>query len=178
MRSPLSCTFWPTEFFFSSSYFTGSVFTGFFFFPFLLYWVQSSLVFFSLSSSLGSVFFTGFFFFFSSLVWSSSLGFFFFFSFFFPFFFTGLGLPHWVGFFFFFFTRFEFLGTQKKKKKSCTVTGVRPPNSVKNSEWWKLSNGTKQPWYLEWWVMEIEWSKKANQTGPKFLDEGSEALKI
>ena len=108
MRDPLSCTFWPTDFFFIFFLFlTGLVFTGFFFFfSFLLHWVWSS--------SLGSVFFIGF----------------------------------------FFFTGFEFLGTRKeKKKKSCTVTGVGPLNSVKNSEWWKLSDGTKQPWYFEWWVM-------------------------
>ena len=53
-----------------------------------------------------------------------------------------------------------------------------PPNSVKNSEWCKLSDCTKQPWYLECWVMKIEWwvmsdgnwmIKKVNQTGPKCL---------
>ena len=69
-----------------------------------------------------------------SLVRSSSLFFFFFFS---------LGSGCWV------------LG-KKKKKNGCTLTGVEPLNSLKNSEWWKPSDGTKQPWYLEWWVMSDE----------------------
>ena len=130
--------------------------TNYFFFPFLLHWVRYSLgvffflffFFFFLSSSLGSVFFTGFFFFLSS-----SLG---------SVFFT-------VFFFFFFLTGFGFLGIGKKKKrkKSCTVIGMGPPNSVKNNEWWKLSDSTKQPWYLEWWVMSDgnlvikKWTKQA-----------------
>ena len=33
------------------------------------------------------------------------------------------------------------------------MTGVGPPNSVKNSEWWKLSDEGKQMWKIEWWVM-------------------------
>ena len=127
--------------FFFFFFLTGSVFTGFFFF---------------LSSSLGSASSLGFFFFFFFL--SSSLGLvfftgFLFFSFFF--FFFSLGSGFWV--------------LEKKKKKSCIVTSVGPPKSVKNSEWWKPSDGTKQPWYLEWWVMEIEWQKKVNQIAPKFL---------
>ena len=50
-----------------------------------------------------------------------------------------------------------------------------PTNSVKNIEWWKVSDGAKQPWYLEWWVMsnewwvtEIEWPKNGGQIASKF----------
>ena len=84
----------------------------------------------------------------------------------------------WLFFFFFHWVRVARYLEIKKKKKSCTVTGMGPPNSVKNSEWCKLSDCTKQPWYLEWWVMKIEWwvmsdgnwmIKKVNQTGPKCL---------
>ena len=57
------------------------------------------------------------------------------------------------------------------------MTGVGPPNSVKNSEWWKLSDEGKRMWKIEWqvmsdelwmmsdkwWVMEIEWQKLSDQ---------------
>ena len=131
MRDPLSCNFWPTNFFFPSSF---------------------------------------------SLVRSSSL------VFFFPFSFTGFGLLHYFFFFFFFFS----LGSGcwvlgKKKKKSCIVTGVGPQNGLKNSEWWYQTTlvfrvmidewwvMNDENWVMsdEWWVMEIEWSKKVNQTSPK-----------
>ena len=36
------------------------------------------------------------------------------------------------------------------------MTGVGPPNSVKNSEWWKLSDEGKRMWKIEWWVMSDE----------------------
>ena len=74
-------------------------------------------LFFSLSSSLGSVFFTGFLFSFLFFHWI------------------------WV-------SRYwekKKRKRKRKRKKSCIMTGVGPPNSVKNSEWWKLSDGTKQP---------------------------------
>ena len=73
--------------------------------------------------------------------------------------------------------KWEEAASGKKKKKSCTVTDVGPPNSVKNSEWWKLSDEGKQMWKIEWWVMsdelwvisdewwvmEIEWRKLSDQ---------------
>ena len=37
------------------------------------------------------------------------------------------------------------------------MTGVGPPISVKNSEWWKLSDEGKRMWKIEWWVMSYEW---------------------
>ena len=49
-----------------------------------------------------------------------------------------------------------------------------PPNSVKNIEWWKVSDGAKRVWKIKWWVMsdgnwvtEIEWWKKFIQTASK-----------
>ena len=34
-----------------------------------------------------------------------------------------------------------------------------PTNSVKNIEWWQVSDGAKQVGYLKWWVMSNEWQK-------------------
>ena len=64
------------------------------------------------------------------------------------------------------------LGTEEKKENLHRVIGMGPTNSVKNIEWWEVSDGAKQTWYFrvmsdEWWVTEIEWPKKINQTRPK-----------
>ena len=45
-----------------------------------------------------------------------------------------------------------------------------PTNSVKNIEWWKLSDDAKRVWKIEWWmmsdelwVMSDEWWKLSDQ---------------
>ena len=50
------------------------------------------------------------------------------------------------------------------------MTGVGPPNSMKNNEWWKLSDEGKWMWKIEWevmsdelWVMSDEWRKLSDQ---------------
>ena len=104
--------------------------------------------------------FLGFFFFFFS---SSSFTIFssaFFFSFFF----------HWVQvsrFFFFFFHFVCELGYWKKKKLH-RVTGMGPTNSVKNIEWWQVSDGAKRVGYFKWWVInDRNWvMKNIDSTAP------------
>ena len=84
---------------------------------------------------------------------------FFFFLFFFLFFFFS-----WVGCSgFFFFTGFSEFGYWKKKKKKLSwVIGMGPTNSVKNIEWWEVSDGAKQIWYFR--VMsDGNWVTKKNK---------------
>ena len=59
------------------------------------------------------------------------------------------------------------LGIRKKKKKLHRVTGIGPTNSVKNIEWWQVSDDAKRVWYFKWWVMSDElWvMKKKIQKG-------------
>ena len=33
------------------------------------------------------------------------------------------------------------------------MTGMGPTNSVKNIEWWQVSDGAKRVEYFEWWMM-------------------------
>ena len=48
-------------------------------------------------------------------------------------------------------------------EKAAPVTGMGPINSVKNIEWWEVSDGAKQTWYFKWWVMNDEWWKLSDQ---------------
>ena len=52
---------------------------------------------------------------------------------------------------------------------------MKPTDSVKNIEWWEMSDGAKQTWYFKWWVMSYEWwvmsdenwvTKKMNPNNP------------
>ena len=52
--------------------------------------------------------------------------------------------------FFFFFLSFGEFGYWKKKKSTVPANKYGPANSVKNIEWWKLGDGTKQVWKIEW----------------------------
>ena len=56
------------------------------------------------------------------------------------------------------------LGTEKKKK-SVLADRCGPINSVKNIEWWQVSDGAKQVGHFKWWVMSDKWWKKI-QTRP------------
>ena len=51
----------------------------------------------------------------------------------------------------------------KLLEKAALVTGMEPINSVKNIEWWEVSDGAKQTWYFKWWVMSDEWWKLSDQ---------------
>ena len=65
------------------------------------------------------------------------------------------------------------LGTKRKKKrkkKDVLADKYEPTNSVKNIEWWKLSDDAKRVWKIEWWmmsdelwVMSDEWWKLSDQ---------------
>ena len=78
-----------------------------------------------------------------------------------------------LGFFFIFFFYFFLLGsvslgTEEKKKKLHRATGMGLTNSVKNIEWWEVSDSAKQTWYFrvmsdEWW--KIEWPKIITKQG-------------
>ena len=41
------------------------------------------------------------------------------------------------------------------------MTGMGPTNSVKNIEWWEMSDCAKQTWYFR--VMSVEWWKLSDQ---------------
>ena len=156
-RDPLPY-FWPPFFFFlsffngfdacvsSSSFFSFSFHTRwllllpslhavsgflFLFFFLLLSW-SSVLPFFFLLLSLGSVFNSCFFFFFLLL---------------------SLGLGFWISLFFFFFPWVRWVWVLGKKKKLHRVADMGPTNSVKNIEWWQVSDGVKRVGYFKWWVM-------------------------
>ena len=43
-----------------------------------------------------------------------------------------------------------------REKKSDQVTEMGPTNSVKNIEWWEVSDVAKQVWKIKWWVMNDE----------------------
>ena len=99
MRDPLSCNFWPTNFFFLLLSHWFDLLHWLFFFSFLLHWVRSSSL-----------------------------------------------------FFFFFFSLGSSCRVLRKKKKAASWQAWGP-----KMVWKIVSDGTKQPWYLEWWLMSDEW---------------------
>ena len=81
------------------------------------------------------------------------------FFFFFLFFWVSCAVLFFFSFCFFFSLDSVSLGTKKKKKKkekAAPVIGMGSTNSVKNIEWWEVSDGAKQTWYFKWWVMSDE----------------------
>ena len=42
------------------------------------------------------------------------------------------------------------------EKKNDQVREMGPTNSVKNIEWWEVSDGVKEVWKIKWWVMNDE----------------------
>ena len=93
------------------------------------------------------------------------------------FFFSFLLLGWLFGSFFFFFTRFGEFGywrkkekKKKKKKKLHRVTSMGPTNSVKNIEWWEVSDGAKKTWYFRM-MSDRNWvTKKSIQTASYLLE--------
>ena len=155
----LSRNFWPSLFFFFFSFFfpsLGSVRAFlhllFFLFPFTLggfFFFLHCVWFFFFFFPLGLVFSSSFFLF---LFPSSITGFGLQFLLFFFFLLLSLGSGFWISFFFF-FPGFDEVWVLGKKKKLHRVADMGPTNSVKNIEWWQVSDSAKRVGYFKWWVM-------------------------